>query len=175
MDMKSTECIDKATAEAPAAPTPPIKYGPHNLSALQSGTLSCRHYHHLHSQLPCNLSTPNSATQTPWDSDHHHHPHLHPSCPLPPHFNPHSHSMPVHIIETVHHPKGIAPMKPIIHTTSPACHNAPYAPIQLVKTTHHPQEMRTPNRYPPRLLPLPTHPTFAIHCHCGTTLQICQE
>ena len=168
LDTRSTKYVDRATISSPVA------YGPHDLSALHSdipnpwSTLSCHHHCHYHPQPPHDLSAPSSATQTPWNSNHHCHCCfylLHP----PPHFDPLPNSTPVH------HPQGIAPMKPIVCTTCPICHNAPPAPVQLVETTHHPQEMRTPNRHLPRSLPLPTHPMFTIQCHCGTTLLVQQE
>ena len=58
VDMRPTEYIDKATIP------PPVPYGPHDLSALYSGTQnpwsSLSHCHHRHhrSQPPRNTSTP---------------------------------------------------------------------------------------------------------------------
>ena len=175
MDTKSTMCIDKAMAEAPAVPTLPVEYSPHDLSALCSGTrnpwgtLSCCHHHHHHSQPPCNPSAINSAPQAPWNGDHHCRPCFYLSCLPPPHFDP------VHIIEMVHHPWGITPTKPVVHTTSPIRHNVPPAPIQLVKAAHHPQEMKKPSGPPPRPPLLAIYPPFIIQCHCSTTLPVQQE
>ena len=65
-DTKSTIHVEKPTAKAPVVPTLPAAYGPHDLSALCSGTQNpwstlshCHHQHHR-SQSPCDLSTPSS-------------------------------------------------------------------------------------------------------------------
>ena len=149
---------------------PPATFGPHDLSAICSGTrnlwgtLSHHHHQHHHSQSPHNLSTPSSTTRTPWNSDHHCHPCFYPLHP-PPHFNPLPNPMLIHVVETVCHPKGIAPTKPVVHTTCPIHHNMLPAPVQFIKTTHHPQEMRTPNGHPPRPPPPLTHSMFAVQHH----------
>ena len=127
MDTRPTEHIDKVMIP------PPAIYGPCDLSTLCLGTrnlwgtLSHSHHRHHHSQSPCDLSTLSTTTQTPWNSDHHHHPCFYPSCPPPPHSDPPLHSMPIHIIEMVHHLQGIAPMKPVIHTM---CHMPPFNSFQ---------------------------------------------
>ena len=152
MDMRPTKHVN--TVMIP----PPAIYGPRDLSALCTGTrnlwgtLSCCHHCHHHPQPPRDPSAPSSATQNPWSCVHHRRLCLHPaqktpppvtspqphSCPPPPHFMPLSQPMPVYVIEMIRHPQGIAPMKPIIHTTSPVCHNVPPTPVQLVEASHHP-------------------------------------
>ena len=138
MDMRPTEHIDEVTTEASTLP-PLVAYGPCNLSALCLGTQNpwatlshCHHPHH-HPQLPHNPSGFNSATWTPWNSDHHRCPHFYPLPLPPPHFDPPSHLMPAYIVEMVHHLQGITPTKPIIHTTSPAP-----TPIGIFETVQHP-------------------------------------
>ena len=56
MDTKSTVHVEKSMAKTPVVPTPPATYGPHDLSALCSGTqnpwstLSHCHCQHHRSQ-----------------------------------------------------------------------------------------------------------------------------
>ena len=116
-DTKSTVRIEKPTAKAPVVPTPPFEHGPHDLSALCLGTqnpwgsLSCHHHHHRRSQSPCDPSTPNSTTQATWNGSRHPHCHFYP---LLPHFDPLPNPAPIYVVETVRHPQGIAPTKPVI-------------------------------------------------------------
>ena len=165
-------------AEAPVVPTPPVANGPRDLSALRSGTrnpwgsLSRRQHRHRRSQSPREPSTPSSATRTPWNSDSHRRRRFYSPHPPPPRF---AHPAPIHIVETVRHPQGIAPTKPVIRTTSPVRHNAPPAPVRLVETTHHQHETRPPNGHPSRPPPPAIHPAFAVRCNCGAIRRVRQE
>ena len=138
MDMRPTEHIDKATTEVSTLPLL-VAYGPHDLSALCSGTqnpwatLSHRHHRHHRPQPPHEPSVFNSTTRTPWNSDHHRHPHFYPPHPPPPCFDPPSHLMPAYIVEIVRHLQGIPPTKPIVCITSPAP-----TPISIFEMFQHP-------------------------------------
>ena len=176
-DTKSTVRVEKPTAESPVVPTPPAAYGPRDLSALCSGTrnpwgtLSRRHHRHHHRQSPRDPSDISSATRTPWNEDHRHHHHIHPSPP-PPRF---AYSTPIHVVETVRHPQGISPTKPVIRTTSPVRHDASRAPVRLVSDIHLPQTVIPTSGHPPRPPPPAIHPAFAAQCHCGAIRRVRQE
>ena len=147
-DTKSTVRVEKPTAEPPVVPTPPVAYGPRDLSALCSGTrnpwgtLSRRHHRHRRSQSPCDPSTPNSTTRATWNGSRH--PHRRFYRP-PPRFDPLPNPTPTYVVETVRHPQGIAPTKPVIRTMSPVRHNAPRAPVRLVSAIHLPQKASSPS------------------------------
>jgi hypothetical protein len=160
----------------PHTRTPSIVHGPRDLSALRSGTsnpwsnLSCRHSH-IHP--PRDLSVLRSSTPNPWESLRRRHygrdphaPHQFTCCrqrrqkypvntyvhttptPKPPA------PTPACIFETVWHPCGIGPNKPVIRV-----------PTRMTRDTpaHHIQHMDCAIVKPTTPLP-PSHSIAAIRC-----------
>ena len=101
----------------PIALVTPAAHAPHDFSVLRSnnwnpwGSLSCRH----HCSQPC---TRNSFYSCQYNTNC---PHK-PTAPSPP---PMSLPAPIQLVETVRHPHGIAPMKPVIKTTASSLANTP--------------------------------------------------
>ena len=116
-----------------------------------------------------------SAKQATWNSTHHLYQCFYPPHPPSPHFDPLPNPTPIYVVKMVCHPQGIAPTKPIVHTTSPVCHNMPCAPVQPILTSHLPQKAIPPSGHPSRPSPLAIHPAFAAQCHCGTIQWVRQE
>ena len=161
----------------PNTPTHP----PQDLSALHSGTqnpwgtLSCRHHCHHRSQPPHNTSTPNSAKWATWNSARHPYRCFYPLHPPSPRFDPLPNPAPIYVVETVRHPQGIAPTKPVVRTTSPVRHDASRAPVRLVSDIQLPQTVIRPRGHPSRPPPPAIHPAFAVRCNCGAIRRVRQE
>jgi hypothetical protein len=148
------------TTRAPTGPhahTPSIGHGPRDLSALRSdapnpwGTLRRRHYHrHSHTRRQFGPAKRGLADPYPTNAPSHNHP-VSKSAP----------ASPFGIFETVRHPHGIGPTKPVIRT-----------PVSLTgdALASHSQP-RTAQPSSPVLPPLPAHPT-AVQCRCGQFVRV---
>jgi hypothetical protein len=113
---------------------------------------------------PRDFSALRSGVRNPWSSLNHRHRRSHPHQPRPRTSQPHyvypsnSPTLNLHVptpalvqvIETVRHPHGIAPSRPIIRTTSPVHHTS-----SLVT---HPTPL--------------AHPIFVVQCQCGSTIPV---
>jgi hypothetical protein len=156
-------------------PAPSTIHGPRDLSGLCSGSQNpwgslsrcC-----LHSYPPCDLSTLRLDAPNPWRSLHHHHSGHYAHAPRqftrqrqysPVHpANTYLHTIttpkpptpaPVHIFETVRHPHGIGPTKPVIRVP---------AQIEMATSTYFAPSDRVIVKSAP-----PSHPAVPIQCHCG--------
>ena len=170
--------LDVETAIVPTTipSTTPAVCAPRDFSENRNpwGSLSRHHHHHHHQQSPHDPPAISPTTRTPWNETCHCHHHFHPSHHRHrshPHIltwrNPApSQPAPVQFVETVRHPKGIAPTKPVIRTT---------CPIRLVSAVHLPQTAIPPSGHPSRPSPPAIYPMFAAQCHCGTIQRVRQE
>jgi hypothetical protein len=157
-----------------------ILHGPRDLSGLRSstpdpwGTLSRRR--RIHSYPPRDLSAPRSDAPNPWRSPRRRHNGQHAHVPRqftrqrqhPPIYpaNKYLHTTPIpkppapastHVFETVTHPHGIGPSKPVIRVPTLMTGHAPTHPAQHMDRAIVKSE--TP-------LPL-SHSTTTIRCQCG--------
>jgi hypothetical protein len=141
------------TERAPTA----IVHGPRDLSVLRSdtrnpwGSLRCRH-NGRYARVPRQF-----ARQKQYPPIYPANTHLHttptPKPPTPAHIN---------IFETVRHPHGIGPTKPVIRT-----------PVSLTGDTLAPHSQpRTAQPLSPALPPLPARPTGTVQCRCGQLVRV---
>jgi hypothetical protein len=117
-------------------------------------------------KIPRDFSTLCSGVRNPWSSLNNRcrrslpfkpRPHMnqpHPACfPVTNHHASTPLPVPVQTIETVRHPHGIAPSRPIIRTTSPVHHTSP-----TTTSVTHPTPL--------------AHPVFVVQCQCGSTIPV---
>ena len=149
----------------PHARTLSIVHGPHDLS---------RRHSHIHP--PRDLSALRSSTPNPWGSLRRRHYGCDPHAPRQfPHCRQHRQKYPVNtyvhttpipkppaptptcIFETVRHPRGIGPNKPVIQVPTRMTGDTP---------AHHAQRMDRAIVKPATPLP-PSHSIAAIRCQCG--------
>jgi hypothetical protein len=110
---------------------------------------------------PQDLSALSSGVQNPWASLHFRHHRSYPRRfqvpPIAPQPPPLASSR---VIETVRHPSGIAPSKPVVHTTSPVRQTMQHIPILSMQPA-------TPITHI-----MPPNPIFTVHCQCGSIIPI---